>query len=99
VKNYNGTWTIRGTFTVTNNGTVAAQASWWDLMYLDNNSNGPRTQHTTALAAGASYPMQFNYLAATSKGYHTLSVKTDFYDQLVEASETNNVASALVNLP
>jgi subtilase family serine protease len=43
--------------------------------------------------------MQFNYLAATSKGYHTLSVKTDFYDQLVEASETNNVASALVNLP
>jgi hypothetical protein len=87
VSNQNGTFTIPVTFTVTNNGTVSAQPSWYDMAYLSGDgvlSNTDQaldgySQRTTVLAPGASYTVTNNYTtsAATVPGAYTLFVKAD----------------------
>jgi hypothetical protein len=102
VKNYNGSWTIRVTYTVTNNGTVPAQPNWSDLGFLssngvlDNNSRiYPQTYlRTTALAAGASYTQTLNFVMGTAPGYFTLFVKTDGHSNPGTYTDGGNLVEA-----
>ena len=87
VKNANGSKSIPVTFTVTNNGGVAAPPNWFTLAYLstdgtldnaDQNLAGNNSR-TTALATGASYTATatFGTSTSTAGGSYTLFVKVD----------------------
>jgi hypothetical protein len=86
ISNQNGSFTIPVTFTVTNNGAVAAQPVWYDMAYLstdgvlDNADQGIYGNYrNTALAPGASYTATINYTTtmSTAQGAYTLFMKTD----------------------
>jgi YD repeat-containing protein len=87
VANQNGSWTVPVTYTVTNSGSIAAQAGWYDLAYLsadgtlDNadQSNSYLSYRGTALAPGASYTVTANFITSTTtaSGSYTLFVKAD----------------------
>jgi hypothetical protein len=82
-----GGYNIPVTFTVTNVGTSAATATWYDYGYLSTNGVldnsvkvlGGNNTRTTNLAAGASYVVNTTLTtsAATAAGNYTLFVKTD----------------------
>jgi hypothetical protein len=87
IANPNGSYAIPVTYTVTNNGGLAAQPFWYDMAYLsadavldnaDQHLNGwPRRD--TALAPGASYSVAatFTTTPSTPAGDYTLFIKAD----------------------
>ena len=85
--NNGGSYTIPVTFTVTNQGTVAANPNWFDLAYLSADGVLDNTDQylssynfrSTLLAPGASYTVtvDYNTSGTTAAGAYTLFVKTD----------------------
>jgi YD repeat-containing protein len=99
VANQDGSWTIPVTYTVTNNGTLAAMPSWYDIGYLSANgvldngslSNGFLNNRDTALAPGASYTVTANFTAtpSTAAGNYTFFVKTDGHSDSIRGGSGN----------
>jgi hypothetical protein len=87
VKNADNSKSISVTFTVINNGGVAAQPNWYTLAYLSTDATldnadpnlAGNNLHTTALAAGAGYSgtVTFGTSTTTAAGNYTLFVKVD----------------------
>ncbi|HYE87261.1 MAG TPA: CARDB domain-containing protein, partial [Vicinamibacterales bacterium] len=82
-----GRFSIPTTYTITNQGTVNAPASWYDMLFLsstgmlDSSSlplDGVYRRHSS-LAPGESYTITTNFIAASSvtHGNYTLHFKTD----------------------
>jgi RHS repeat-associated protein len=76
VSNPNGSFTIPVTYTVTNVGTIAAPAGWYDMGYLSSNatldnadeSNSYLTYRNAALAPGANYVVNASFTTSTTTG-------------------------------
>ncbi|MBX3475898.1 MAG: Ig-like domain repeat protein [Planctomycetes bacterium] len=87
VANANGSWTVPVTYTVTNIGTSATNAGWYDLAYLSTDGSldtgdtyaGYLGYRSATLAAGASYTVTTNLTTATTitPGTYTVIVKAD----------------------
>src|SRR4029079_791142 len=117
--NQNGSYSFPVSFTVTNNGGATAVASWWDASYLSADGTLDNSdlvvgylQHTTPLAAGASYNVSFTATtaASTAAGTYTLFLKADGRGgwlgylntdngYVAEANETNNTQTLTITLP
>ena len=101
VSNANGSFTIPVSYTVTNDGPVAAQAVlWFEKAYLSSNAvlddadqtNGSLSSRSTGLASGASYAVSGSFTTSTSTtpGGYTLFVKTDGHGAGIGGTNTNS---------
>jgi subtilase family serine protease len=92
---------VEVSWTVENQGTGEAQASWYDVLYLseDDVLDGEDRQlasvsRSQAVAPGESYsPTRTVTIPKVPAGTYYLIVRTDVYDYVYEADETNNVTS------
>ncbi|MCA2657680.1 MAG: carboxypeptidase regulatory-like domain-containing protein, partial [Microcystis sp. M049S2] len=101
--------TISVTWDVKNQGTVAANADWYDRVVISTDQifgNSDDTYLTevwqgsfTPLAAGATYSRTLNVtLPSTATGDRYLLFKTDNYNSQGETNENNNVYSLPINI-
>ncbi|MCF4969755.1 hypothetical protein CV014_22890 [Nostoc sp. CMAA1605] len=101
--------TLSITWDVTNQGTVAANADWWDRIVISTDQifgNGDDTYLTevwagasTPLAAGATYTRTTNVtLPTTATGDRYLLFRADNYNNQGETDENNNVRAVAINI-
>ncbi|TRU69655.1 MAG: hypothetical protein EWV55_20760, partial [Microcystis viridis Mv_BB_P_19951000_S69] len=101
--------TISVTWEVKNQGTVAANADWWDRVVISTDQifgNSDDTYLTevwqgsfTPLAAAATYSRTLNVtLPSTATGDRYLLFKADNYNYQSETDENNNVYSLPINI-
>ena len=99
--------TVSVSWTVTNQGTTSAGASYWyDAVYLSADAVLDASDvylrqdyHSGPLAAGASYTMAGNvYLPAGRGGAQYLLFATDYYNYQLESDETNNVRAVPISI-
>jgi subtilase family serine protease len=101
--------TINISWDVTNQGTVAANADWYDRVVISTDQvfgNADDTYLTevwqgsfTPLAAGATYSRTLNVtLPTTATGDRYLLFKADQYNHQGETDENNNVYSRPINI-
>jgi hypothetical protein len=92
---------VEVSWSVENQGNGEAQAAWYDQLYLSEDDvldGGDRVLDTfyrsEAVASGGSYtPIRPVTIPTVPAGTYYLIVRTDLYDHLYEADETNNLAS------
>ncbi|MBI3344191.1 MAG: hypothetical protein HY028_04940, partial [Gammaproteobacteria bacterium] len=100
VKNANSSYSIPVTFTVTNQGSIAAKSYWFDLAYLsadatldnaDLNLSGYNYRNTD-VAPGASYTVTVTYTTSTTTtaGAYRLFIKADGHGAQVGGTNTDS---------
>jgi subtilase family serine protease len=99
--------TISVSWTVKNEGTVAAPSSWFDYIYLSNDETFDfsdifiNSQFRNSLAAGADYTVTRNITlpsTPTAIGTRYLLFVADGNNNQGETNETNNVRAVEINL-
>ncbi|MBF2015836.1 MAG: hypothetical protein IGS23_11675 [Rivularia sp. T60_A2020_040] len=101
--------TIAVEWSVTNRGTGAALADWWDGVYLSSDENLDSsdtfigdlwTGAETPLASGASYTVNRNLtLPNVASGTWYLLFKADYYNnRQAESNENNNIKAVSIEL-
>ncbi|MBE9160631.1 putative Ig domain-containing protein [Nodosilinea sp. LEGE 06152] len=91
------------TYTVTNQGTNAAEGGWWDSVYLSKDSQWDigdtligQVYHLGGVAGGASYTETLEApLPGAVPGNYNIIVRSDIRNQIPEVNEANNTQASV----